>query len=65
MSKYKCPKCRNSRFDVYVTNTPIWTVDEDGEICEQHVFRPDETDVWECVNCGYKAKGYEFVIKED
>ena len=62
---YKCPKCGNEDgFDVFV-DSPIWTIDCDGDIISTHVYSPDDYDSTVCQNCGYVADLRNFELEEN
>lgn len=62
---YKCPKCGSEGyFDVYV-NDPVWEADHNGIIQRQFVYLPDVSDTWECTDCGHKAYGFDFLVKDE
>lgn len=60
---YKCPKCGGTRFSVYV-ESPIWEVDHNGIIQHEFVYIPDDSDTWECTDCGYKADGCDYLVDD-
>ena len=65
-----CPKCKGKEFLVTAHVTQDWKVDtygnylETAEECVQVTHAPDDTDLWECVRCGYSDAGTEFNVKE-
>jgi hypothetical protein len=62
--KYKCPHCGCTKFNGFIPDALVWKLNgETGEYnCE--IYAPDETDVFECVNCNHTDKGYYFLVKE-
>ena len=67
----RCPKCGNDTFYVTAHVTQGWIVDDGGEYletteeCEEVTHKPDDLDIWECVNCGYEDRGEAFNVKEE
>ena len=69
MSK-QCPVCKGKRFIVNATVIQQWVVDEGG-LCKyvwndfvHCVHEADDTEIWQCMECGYEAKGSEFNVEE-
>lgn len=66
----RCPECGCTEFYVIAHVTQGWKVDEDGNFCDVTVdyidvtHRPDDTDIWECAECGYEDRGEEFNVTE-
>lgn len=66
----KCPECGGKRFFVTAHVTQDWVVDENEnwlntyDECGEITHRPDDSDIWECYECGYDAAGSEFNVKE-
>ena len=62
----KCPKCGAMSFCVTAHVTQDWVVDENGDFikcineCLEVTHFPDDSDIWDCNNCGYSASGIEF-----
>ena len=62
----KCPKCKNTKFNVSAHVVQEWLVDENGSFiettddCVAVAHFPDNEDLWTCAECGYEAAGEEF-----
>lgn len=58
-----CPKCGGKSFRATATVLQGWIVDSDGEFVEEYkscidvCHAPDDSDIWVCDKCGYKAEG--------
>lgn len=65
IAKY-CPKCGCGRFYVTAIVAQRWMMDSDGDVmdvvtdCEEVSHKPNDTDIWQCADCGYRAVGEEF-----
>lgn len=61
-----CPYCGCQRFYVTAHVTQDWIVDGNGTFekcttdCGEITHKPDDEDLWQCVDCGYDAAGAEF-----
>ena len=64
-----CPRCGNKEFYVIAHVAQEWKVNENGYFCDVTqdcigvTHNPDDTDLWECTECGYEDRGSEFNIK--
>jgi len=65
--EHMCPKCSGKKFSATAHVCQDWMVDKYGafietiENCSQVIHRPNDDDVWACLDCGYDAAGGEFV----
>lgn len=70
MAKYRCPKCRGTRFSSTAHVTQNWELDENGNFskcltgCIDVTHYPNDEDIWDCSECGYSAEGKKFKIPE-
>jgi predicted RNA-binding Zn-ribbon protein involved in translation (DUF1610 family) len=66
----RCPNCGGKQFIVSAHVVQEWLVDDHGcfeqliEDCIEIAHEPDDSDIWECNDCGHEAPGYEFNVKE-
>lgn len=66
----RCPNCGCTRFYVIAHVTQGWEVNKNGDWlmtidnCIDITHRPDNYDLWECLECAYKANGFEFEVEE-
>ena len=66
----RCPKCGCTEFYVIAHVAQEWKVDKDGNFCDvtedciDVTHRPDDTDIWECAECGYEDRGKGFNVAE-
>lgn len=66
----KCPVCGAMSFCATAHVTQDWVVDERGDFlgcnddCIEVVHYPDESDIFDCNNCGYSAEGRAFVTEK-
>ena len=64
--KYKCPKCGGKKFSTTAHVCQDWMIDEDAEFietiseCIQVTHKPDEDNLWSCLECDYEAAGSAF-----
>ena len=72
MSKrYQCPKCGGKSFTAIAHVTQEWMIDGNGNFvesisaCIDVTHKPDDEDLWECLDCGYATAGSEFRDKGD
>ena len=65
-TKYRCPKCGAESFEATAHVTQDWRIDGNGAFlqslndCVDVTHYPDESDIWDCANCGYSASGSKF-----
>lgn len=65
----RCPNCGATTFVVTAHVTQDWKVDGDGDFldvvndCIDVTHRPDNSDWWECFECGFGGEGKEFEVK--
>lgn len=61
-----CPRCGSQKFNVTVHATQDWTVDGRGNLisvnddCVEVTHFADNSDIWDCAECGYSAPGAMF-----
>jgi ribosomal protein L37AE/L43A len=66
--KYKCPKCGGKLFTATAHVAQEWALDEYGNFtetisnCTDVVHKPDDEDLWFCLNCDHEAAGSEFRV---
>ena len=67
----RCPQCGAESFYVSAHVVQDWKVDSHGTFleayneCSEVTHRPDNNDLWECANCGFKAPGSEFEVSTE
>lgn len=62
---YKCPKCGNEEsFEVHI-NFPMFMIDGDGCVKRNYVTTYDNTDIFECYQCGYTDNGFGFLVNDE
>ena len=65
--QYKCPKCGGTTFSATAHVTQDWMLGSNGEFmesisnCVDVTHRPNDDDLWVCLNCEYSAAGAEFI----
>ena len=71
MRDYRCPKCGGAKFSASAHVCQDWMLNEHGAFmetideCSQVTHRPNDDDLWVCLDCGYDAAGGEFVKKQN
>lgn len=62
----QCPRCGAKEFFVSAHVVQDWVVDENGTFleiiddCIEVTHYPDDTDIWDCAECGYSDRGSAF-----
>ena len=66
--QYQCPKCGGNIFTSIAHVTQEWMLDGHGNFmesisnCIDVTHKPDDEDLWECLDCNYNAAGSDFRV---
>ena len=65
--QYQCPQCGGTCFSATAHVTQIWMLCGSGKFmesisnCVDVTHQPNDDDLWECLNCEFKAAGVKFI----